>query len=104
MKGLMSAFRIDDLPLESKMLTSSLDEAQKKVEQYYYELRCVALQSTRKKAKSTRKGQYGTHGKSKWRLKESVSFLGMMSWLNVLGEGGSGRVSKRAQLRISKGF
>lgn len=46
MKGLMSAFRIDDLPLESKMLTSSLDEAQKKVEQYYYELRCVALQNT----------------------------------------------------------
>ncbi|GAQ80204.1 preprotein translocase SecA [Klebsormidium nitens] len=39
MKNLMTAFRIDDLPLESRMLTSSLDEAQKKVEQYYYELR-----------------------------------------------------------------
>lgn len=41
MKNLMTAFRIDDLPLESRMLTSSLDEAQKKVEQYYYELRCA---------------------------------------------------------------
>lgn len=27
----MSAFRIDDLPIESGMLTSALDEAQRKV-------------------------------------------------------------------------
>ena len=30
-KGLMSAFRIEDLPIESQMLTSALDEAQRKV-------------------------------------------------------------------------
>jgi hypothetical protein len=29
-KGLMSAFRIEDLPIESQMLTSALDEAQRK--------------------------------------------------------------------------
>jgi preprotein translocase subunit SecA len=27
----MTVFRVEDLPIESKMLTSSLDEAQKKV-------------------------------------------------------------------------
>ncbi len=30
-KGLMSAFRIEDLPIESQMLTDSLNEAQRKV-------------------------------------------------------------------------
>ncbi|KAI3428100.1 hypothetical protein D9Q98_006483 [Chlorella vulgaris] len=38
-KGLMSAFRIEDLPIESKMLTSALDEAQRKVEAYFYDIR-----------------------------------------------------------------
>merc|ERR1711981_959864 len=35
----MSAFQIDDLPIESQMLTKSLDEAQKKVENYFFDLR-----------------------------------------------------------------
>ena len=30
-QGLMSAFRIEDLPIESQMLTNALDEAQRKV-------------------------------------------------------------------------
>ncbi|PSC72357.1 translocase subunit chloroplastic [Micractinium conductrix] len=38
-KGLMSAFRIEDLPIESQMLTSALDEAQRKVESYFYDIR-----------------------------------------------------------------
>ncbi|EFJ15249.1 hypothetical protein SELMODRAFT_156007 [Selaginella moellendorffii] len=38
-KALMTAFRIEDLPIESKMLTKSLDEAQRKVENYYFEAR-----------------------------------------------------------------
>jgi len=38
-KGLMSAFQVADLPIESKMLTKSLDEAQKKVEMYFYDMR-----------------------------------------------------------------
>ncbi|KAJ7519747.1 hypothetical protein O6H91_20G054300 [Diphasiastrum complanatum] len=38
-KGLMIAFRVGDLPIESKMLTRSLDEAQKKVETYFFEMR-----------------------------------------------------------------
>lgn len=39
LKGMMSAFRIDDLPIESKMLTNALDEAQRKVESYFYDIR-----------------------------------------------------------------
>lgn len=35
----MSAFRIDDLPIESNMLTSALDEAQRKVESYFFDIR-----------------------------------------------------------------
>ena len=35
----MSAFRVEDLPIESGMLTSSLDEAQRKVETYFFDIR-----------------------------------------------------------------
>lgn len=38
-QALMSAFRVEDMPIESGMLTSSLDEAQKKVERYFYDIR-----------------------------------------------------------------
>lgn len=38
-QGLMSAFRIDDLPIESQMLTGALDEAQRKVESYFFDIR-----------------------------------------------------------------
>ncbi|XP_043708276.1 protein translocase subunit SecA, chloroplastic isoform X2 [Telopea speciosissima] len=38
-QGLMSAFRIEDLPIESKMLTKALDEAQRKVENYFFDIR-----------------------------------------------------------------
>lgn len=38
-KGLMSAFRIEDLPIESNMLTNALDEAQRKVESYFFDIR-----------------------------------------------------------------
>ncbi len=38
--GLMNAFRVeDDMPIESGMLTRSLEGAQKKVETYYYDIR-----------------------------------------------------------------
>ncbi|KAH9313111.1 hypothetical protein KI387_028146, partial [Taxus chinensis] len=37
--GLMRAFRVENLPIESKMLTKALDEAQKKVENYFFEIR-----------------------------------------------------------------
>jgi preprotein translocase subunit SecA len=38
--GLMNAFQVDeDMPIESKMLTRSLEGAQKKVETYYYDIR-----------------------------------------------------------------
>jgi preprotein translocase subunit SecA len=38
--GLMSAFRVEeDMPIESKMLTRSLEGAQKKVETFYYDTR-----------------------------------------------------------------
>ena len=38
--GLMNAFRVEeDMPIESGMLTRSLDGAQKKVETYYYDIR-----------------------------------------------------------------
>lgn len=35
-KGLMSVFQIEDLPIESKMLTDALTEAQRKVEAYFF--------------------------------------------------------------------
>eukprot|EP00252_Welwitschia_mirabilis_P010931 TRINITY_DN24620_c0_g1_i1.p1 TRINITY_DN24620_c0_g1~~TRINITY_DN24620_c0_g1_i1.p1 ORF type:complete len:1037 (+),score=240.06 TRINITY_DN24620_c0_g1_i1:99-3209(+) len=38
-QGLMRVFRVEDLPIESKMLTKSLDEAQRKVENYFFEIR-----------------------------------------------------------------
>ncbi|KAJ9187951.1 hypothetical protein P3X46_003358 [Hevea brasiliensis] len=38
-EGLMRAFRIEDLPIESKMLTKALDEAQRKVENYFFDIR-----------------------------------------------------------------
>ncbi|KAM3349197.1 hypothetical protein ACQJBY_022357 [Aegilops geniculata] len=38
-KGLMQAFRVEDLPIESKMLTRALDEAQRKVENYFFDIR-----------------------------------------------------------------
>eukprot|EP01018_Ginkgo_biloba_P025252 Gb_34931 [translate_table: standard] len=38
-QGLMRAFRVEDLPIESKMLTKALDEAQRKVENYFFEIR-----------------------------------------------------------------
>mmetsp|Transcript_27169 Transcript_27169/g.45446 ORF Transcript_27169/g.45446 Transcript_27169/m.45446 type:complete len:1029 (-) Transcript_27169:324-3410(-) len=38
-KNMMSAFQLDDVPIESGMLTKSLDEAQKKVETYFYDIR-----------------------------------------------------------------
>ena len=38
--NLMNAFRVDeDMPIESGMLTRSLESAQKKVETYYYDIR-----------------------------------------------------------------
>ena len=38
-QALMSAFRVEDMPIESGMLTQSLDQAQKKVETYFYDIR-----------------------------------------------------------------
>jgi preprotein translocase subunit SecA len=38
-QGMMAAFQIDDLPIESSMLTNALDEAQRKVESYFYDIR-----------------------------------------------------------------
>jgi len=38
-QGMMNAFRVGDLPIESQMLTRSLDEAQRKVEAYFFDLR-----------------------------------------------------------------
>ncbi|XP_021768888.1 protein translocase subunit SecA, chloroplastic [Chenopodium quinoa] len=38
-QGLMRAFRVEDLPIESKMLTRALDEAQRKVENYFFDIR-----------------------------------------------------------------
>jgi len=37
--ALMQAFRVEDMPIESSLLSSSLDEAQKKVETYFYDIR-----------------------------------------------------------------
>ncbi|OMO64137.1 Protein translocase subunit SecA [Corchorus capsularis] len=38
-QGLMRAFRVEDLPIESTMLTKALDEAQRKVENYFFDIR-----------------------------------------------------------------
>lgn len=38
-EGMMRAFRVEDLPIESKMLTRALDEAQRKVENYFFDIR-----------------------------------------------------------------
>ncbi|KVH94564.1 Protein translocase subunit SecA [Cynara cardunculus var. scolymus] len=38
-QGLMRAFRVEDLPIESKILTKALDEAQRKVENYFFDIR-----------------------------------------------------------------
>mmetsp|Transcript_38121 Transcript_38121/g.107713 ORF Transcript_38121/g.107713 Transcript_38121/m.107713 type:complete len:597 (-) Transcript_38121:59-1849(-) len=38
-KNMMSAFQVDDLPIESEMLTKSLSEAQRKVEAYFFDIR-----------------------------------------------------------------
>lgn len=38
-KNLMVAFRVEDLPMESQMLTDALDTAQKRVESYFYDIR-----------------------------------------------------------------
>ncbi|CAG9467841.1 unnamed protein product [Pedinophyceae sp. YPF-701] len=38
-KGMMQAFRVEDMPIESNMLTKSLDEAQKKVEAFFQDTR-----------------------------------------------------------------
>jgi len=35
----MTVFRVEDMPIESGMLTQSLDQAQKKVETYFYDIR-----------------------------------------------------------------
>ena len=37
--AMMQAFRVEDMPIESSLLSSSLDEAQKKVETYFYDIR-----------------------------------------------------------------
>lgn len=39
MQGLMVAFRVEDLPMESQMLTDALDTAQKRVENYFFDIR-----------------------------------------------------------------
>jgi len=38
-KNLMVAFRVEDLPMESQMLTDALDTAQKRVENYFFDIR-----------------------------------------------------------------
>jgi preprotein translocase subunit SecA len=38
-QGLMAAFNVEDLPIESGMLTNALDGAQKKVETYFFDIR-----------------------------------------------------------------
>jgi len=39
LKNMMSKFQIEELPLETQMLSKSLDEAQRKVENYFFEIR-----------------------------------------------------------------
>lgn len=38
-RGAVQAFRVDDLPIESGMLTDALDNAQRKVEAYFFDIR-----------------------------------------------------------------
>ena len=38
-QNMMSMFRVEDMPIESSMLTASLDSAQTKVETYFYDIR-----------------------------------------------------------------
>ena len=38
-QGMMDMFKVGDLPIESNMLTKSLDEAQRKVEAYFFDIR-----------------------------------------------------------------
>ncbi|KAF5842058.1 chloroplast-associated SecA protein [Dunaliella salina] len=38
-KNLMLAFRVEDLPMESQMLSDALDTAQKRVENYFFDIR-----------------------------------------------------------------
>ena len=38
-KGLMVAFQVEDLPMESSMLSDALDTAQKRVEAYFFDIR-----------------------------------------------------------------
>lgn len=38
-KNLMVAFRVEDLPMESQMLTDALDVSQKRVENYFFDIR-----------------------------------------------------------------
>ena len=38
-QNMMSIFRVEDMPIESGMLTASLDSAQSKVETYFYDIR-----------------------------------------------------------------
>jgi preprotein translocase subunit SecA len=46
--GLMNAFRVEeDMPIESGMLTRSLEGAQQKVETYYYDIRKQCSSTTR---------------------------------------------------------
>ena len=37
--GMMQAFQVDDVPIESQLLTNALVSAQEKVEQYFYDIR-----------------------------------------------------------------
>jgi preprotein translocase subunit SecA len=39
LKSMMSIYNIDELPIESKMLTASIDDAQKKIENYFFDMR-----------------------------------------------------------------
>ncbi len=44
---MMVAFRVEDLPMESQMLTDALDTAQKRVENYFFDMRkCVAAEGS----------------------------------------------------------
>ena len=38
-QNMMNMFQIEDLPIESQMLTNSLDNVQKKVESYFFDIR-----------------------------------------------------------------
>jgi preprotein translocase subunit SecA len=38
-KNMMVAFQVEDLPMESQMLSDALDTAQKRVENYFFDIR-----------------------------------------------------------------